>query len=209
MGHLKPATELVSPAHPVVLGSGSPRRREILDQLGIPFVVHKAEANEDVRAGEAPSVYLERVVLAKLSEVARTVPADVAARAAAVLVADTSVIVDDSILGKPESPAHAASMLGTLAGRVHEVRTRFALARPTGELLFADTVVTAVHVRALSASEIAAYVATGEGVDKAGGYAVQGRGAAIVSRIEGSYTNVVGLPACELVVALARLGLRE
>jgi len=197
----------LSVASPLVLGSGSPRRREILSQLDIPHVVHKAEADEDVRPGEAAEAYLARVVLAKLSEVTATLPEDLASRAAGVLVADTSVLVDGAILGKPENALHAANMLERIAGRAHEVKTRFALADARGTVRLAETVTTVVHVRPLSPRTIAAYVATGEGVDKAGGYAVQGRGAALVSRIDGSYTNVVGLPACELAVALASLGL--
>lgn len=203
-----PATpRLLTPETPIVLGSGSPRRREILAQLGVPFVVHKAEADESVREGEPAADYLVRVVSAKLAEVSSTLPDALTGTARAILVADTSVVVDGTIFGKPENALHAARMLEALSGRAHEVRTRFAIADASSAVLHAETVVTRVAFRALDARAIAAYVATGEGVDKAGGYAVQGRGAAIVSRIEGSYTNVVGLPACELAVALERLGL--
>src|SRR5690606_10674004 len=127
---------------------------------------------------------------------------------AAILVADTSVIVDDEVLGKPGSVQHAEAMIARLANRTHEVWTRFAIgaAEVPARVLHAETVSTYVTFRALTQAQIRAYVASGEGKDKAGAYAVQGRGAALVSRIEGSYTNVVGLPACEVVVALERLG---
>jgi septum formation protein len=198
----------------ILLGSGSPRRREILDQLRVPFVVHVASADETTLAGEAPAAYLERVVLAKLGAVSGAfregsdAPAAVRG-AAAILVADTSVIDGADILGKPADVAEAEAMIARLAGRTHEVWTRFAVATPSAApaVLRSETVVTRVTFRALSPAAIRAYAASGEGTDKAGGYAVQGLGAGLVARIEGSYTNVVGLPACEVLVALEELGL--
>ena len=176
-----------------------------------------ADADEDVRPGETPTAYLERVVLAKLAAVrarlARSegTEAEGARDAAALLVADTTVVCParGDILGKPTSPDDARAMLTRLAGRTHDVHTRFALAACAGDAAptHAETVTTRVTFRALSGDEARAYVATGEGVDKAGGYAIQGRAMAFVARIDGSYANVVGLPACELVVAMARLGL--
>jgi septum formation protein len=118
-----------------------------------------------------------------------------------VLVADTLVLVDGAVVGKPTDDGDARAILRALSGRAHEVWTRFALDR--GE---AETVRTRVIFRALSDDAIARYVATGEGRDKAGSYAIQGLGAFAVSRIEGSYTNVVGLPACEVIDALLRAG---
>jgi septum formation protein len=194
-----------------VLGSGSPRRREILTAIGVPHVVHKGDANEDVLPSEDADVYLARVAEAKLADVVRTLPAALRATARAVLVADTSVIVDGEILGKPGALGEAEAMIARLAGRTHEVRTRFCLARidgPVAQVAHAETVVTRVTFRPLGAAQIRAYAASGEGSDKAGAYAVQGLGGALVSRIEGSYSNVVGLPACEVAVALERLGLR-
>ncbi len=199
----------------LLLGSGSPRRREILANLRVPFVVHVASADETVHEGEAPAAYLERVVLAKLRAVAAVyAPGSVAAAdvraTSAVLVADTSVIDDGAILGKPADADEAETMIARLAGRTHEVWTRFAIGRVAGadvELAHAETVITRVTFRALTPARIRAYAESGEGLDKAGGYAVQGLGAGIVARIEGSYTNVVGLPACELIVALEELGL--
>ena len=199
----------------LLLGSGSPRRREILANLRVPFVVHVASADETVHEGEGPGAYLERVVLAKLAAVAgvyapgSVAPGDVRATSA-VLVADTSVIDDGAILGKPADADEAETMIARLAGRTHEVWTRFAIGRVHGEeirLAHAETVITRVTFRALTPARIRAYAESGEGLDKAGGYAVQGLGAGIVARIEGSYTNVVGLPACELIVALEELGL--
>jgi septum formation protein len=182
----------------------------VLETLRIPHVVAPVDVDETVRAGEGPAAYLERVVAAKLLA---GVDACAGERASSlVLVADTSVLVDDAILGKPTSAEHAEALISRLAGRAHEVCTRFALGSRRGDgsaaCLHAETARTVVHVRPLTASQVRAYVATGEGTDKAGAYAVQGIGAGIVSRIEGSYTNVVGLPACELVVALESLGIQ-
>lgn len=201
----------------LVLGSGSPRRREILASLGVAFVVVAAAANEDVAPGESPAAYLERVVLAKLAAVRARLATcgeadgDVMREASAVLVADTTVVcpVRGDILGKPESEEGALAMLARLAGRTHDVHTRFALASCESDAppLHAETVTTQVTFRALLDDEMRSYVATREGFDKAGGYAVQGRAMAFVSRIDGSYTNVVGLPACELWVAMMRLAL--
>jgi septum formation protein len=186
----------------LVLGSGSPRRREILANLGVPFVVHVAGADETIEDGELPQAYLERVVRAKLAAVGEVytptsgspvAPRDVVSTTA-VLVADTSVIDGVTILGKPADLDEAEAMIARLAGRTLVVAHE-------------ETVITRVTFRALSAAQVRAYAVTGEGLDKAGGYAVQGRGAGIVARVEGSYTNVVGLPACELLVALEALGL--
>lgn len=207
------------PTASLLLGSGSPRRREILANLRVPFVVHVAGADETIHEGEGPAAYLERVVRAKLAAVAEVyapssaAPDDVRATSA-MLVADTSVIDDGAILGKPADADEAEAMIARLAGRTHEVWTRFAIGRadvatPAREVrvLHAETVITRVTFRSLTPARIRAYAESGEGLDKAGGYAVQGLGAGIVARIEGSYTNVVGLPACELIVALEGLGL--
>jgi septum formation protein len=187
----------------VVLGSASPRRREILESLRVPHVVFAAAVDEDVLPGERPDAYLVRVVRAKLVAVRAALPADLRARATAILVADTSVLVGDAILGKPADAHDARRMIERLAGRTHEVHTRFALASvDAAGFLHEETVRTRVTFRALTPGAVRAYAESGEGMDKAGGYAVQGLGAGLVARIEGSYTNVVGLPACEVVVAL-------
>lgn len=209
---------MIDDAHPLLLGSGSPRRREILTSLGLPLRVAAAEVDEGTRPGEGPAAYLERITLAKLAAVRQLPPA---AGAGAILVADTSVILGESILGKPRDEAEARAMLSALSGREHQVWTRFAIAGGSQAAtatastpepgcaapLHAETVVTRVCFRALRDDEVALYAATGEGLDKAGAYAIQGIGAFAVARIEGSYSNVVGLPACEVVSALRATGL--
>jgi septum formation protein len=195
---------------PLLLGSASPRRKALLETLGIPLVVIAVDADERRREGEMADAYLERVTLDKLERACADARA---ASASAVLVADTVVLGDDEILGKPSGAADAIAMLTRLSGRAHEVRTRFQLGRPNGATppfvttLHAETVSTRVHFRTLEGDEIARYVATGEGMDKAGSYAVQGIGSFAVQRIEGSYANVVGLPVCEVVVALKHAGI--
>lgn len=187
---------------PLFLASGSPRRREILTTLGLPFEAAGVDADESRRPGEGVEVYLERVVGEKL----RLAELEASRRGlGVVLVADTVVVLEGRALGKPADRADNAAMLRALSGRTHQVMTRFALAR-RGAPAFAQTVVTDVRFRDLDEGEVAAYVATGEGLDKAGGYAVQGVGGFAVAAVAGSYSNVVGLPACELVLALRRLG---
>ena len=192
--------------HPLLLGSASPRRREILATLGLPLVVRPAVVDESVVPGEQALPYLARIAARKL---AATGARPEAASAGAILVADTTVILDAQILGKPADEAEARSMLRALSGRAHQVSTRFAISGPDAPttLLHAETVSTQVFFRALDEAEIEGYAATGEGLDKAGGYAVQGLGSFAVARLEGSYANVVGLPACEVVSALRKLGL--
>ena len=192
---------------PIVLGSASPRRRELLGLGQIPFIVCPANADESTRRGEAPAVYLERVAAAKLEAVRLALVGVRAAHADAILVGDTIVVgPDDRVLGKPHDDRDGYAMLERLSGRIHTVRTRFLLAERAGQPLHAETVVTEVTFRALSPGEITDYVASGEGRDKAGGYAVQGGAAAFTVRIQGSYTNVVGLPLCEVQSALRALG---
>jgi len=200
-----PPSPSLSPSAPLVLGSGSPRRREILAAARVPFEVVVGDADETVRAREPAETYLERVVLAKLASVRERASASGAERF--VLVADTSVVVDGAILGKPSDDREGFEMLARLRARTHEVMTRFAIAAMRGEPLHASTVRTLVTFRAIEDAEAWAYVASGEGRDKAGGYAVQGLASTFVERIDGSYSNVVGLPACEVVIALRRLGL--
>jgi septum formation protein len=194
---------VISNAAPLALGSASPRRRALLEQVGIPLVAFAADVDERHLAGESAETYLARVTAAKLARAAADARA---AGSEVVLAADTVVLADGEIMGKPESDEHGAAMLSRLSGRAHQVRTRFALGRPGGAAFHEDTVTTAVHFRPLDAAEIARYVATGEGRDKAGGYAIQGIGSFAVARIEGSYSNVVGLPLCEVILALKRHG---
>lgn len=193
---------LIDAAHPLVLGSGSPRRREIVSALGLPFQVLAADIDESVRAGEAPLAYMERVASEKLEAVRTRVGATAHA---AILVADTSVVIDGDILGKPSDVEDAARLFSRIAGRVHSVYTRYAIG--TTSSVVARTIETHVHIRAASAEEIRAYAATGEGLDKAGAYAAQGVGSFFIERVVGSYSNVVGLPACEVLADLRELGL--
>jgi len=202
----------ISADSPLVLGSASPRRLELLRLLGLPVVVHRASADESARAGDTANAYLDRIVAAKLDAV-RSLPKGPGAssslrRGQAVLVADTIVVArDGTIFGKPSDEEQSHAMLERLAGATHDVRTRFALADsvPDSPAAHAETVTTRVTFRTLDGGELRDYVAGGEGNDKAGGYAVQGMAAAFVQRIDGSYTNVVGLPLCEVVVALRKL----
>jgi septum formation protein len=195
----------IEAAHPLVLGSASPRRREMISWLGVPFVVRTADVDESTRAGEAPHAYLARVTLAKLDAV-RTLELGVPA---GVLVADTMVVAPDgAVLGKPVDEGEAREMIERLAGATHEVSTRFALAEAArgAPVAHVETVTARVRFRAVSRDEAEAYARTGEGKDKAGGYALQGRAAAFVSAVEGSYTTVIGLPLSEVVVAMRALG---
>jgi septum formation protein len=206
---------VIHPSRPLLLGSASPRRRDILASLGLPFVVLAADIVEDVLPGETPAPYLERITLAKLAAIWQRLARGSSGlpergSLAAVLVADTTVVIDDQILGKPADVPHAVEMLSRLVGRSHDVFTRYAIGRAepgADALLAARTVHTEVRLRRASAAEVEAYARTGEGLDKAGAYAAQGVGSFLVEGVTGSYSNVVGLPACELVSDLTLLGL--
>ena len=189
---------------PLLLASASPRRRELLELAGLAFEVVGAGADESVHDGEAPLPYVARVARAKLQSAF-----PVTRPGAVVLAADTVVIADGRhILGKPRDDKDARQMLRSLSGRHHDVATGFALAHPSsGTVLAERTARTRVTFRPIAATEIEAYVATGEGRDKAGAYAVQGRASAFVLAIDGSWTNVVGLPTADLVMELRQLGL--
>lgn len=190
------------PYSKVVLASASPRRRELLAQVGITLRTVPAAVNETVLAGESAERHVVRLSEAKALAIAarREVPGRW------FIGSDTVVVRDATILGKPVDAADAAAMLRSLAGRAHQVVTGFAVHdRATGRML-SGAVVTRVWIKPLTAREIAGYLATGEPFDKAGAYAVQGQGAFMVPRIEGSYSNVVGLPLCEVLAALEQLG---
>ncbi|HMJ52732.1 MAG TPA: Maf family protein [Polyangiaceae bacterium] len=203
---------VIDEKNPLGLGSASPRRKALLETLRIPLLVIAVDADERRRGAEGPDAYLERVTRDKLTRVAAE---ERALGTSSLLVADTIVLLGDDILGKPANVEEATAMLTRLSGCCHEVRTRFLLGpSPVGKSnvgatvpLHAETVRTMVHFRPLEGEEIRRYAATGEGMDKAGAYAVQGVGSFAVQRIEGSYANVVGLPVCEVVLALRRLGL--
>ncbi len=200
---------VVSSGRPLLLASGSPRRRELLEAVGLPLIVRAFAVDETRLAAEGVDAYLERVARAKLFA-ALSGAAEEAASSVA-LAADTVVVLDGEALGKPTDPRDAVDMLSALSGRSHVVKTRFAIGVVGRALeeLDARTVTTTVHFRGLSTDAIERYVATGEGVDKAGGYAIQGIGGFAVRRIEGSYSNVVGLPVSEVIEALESLQLLE
>ena len=188
------------PRPPIVLASASPRRRELLRGLGLSFEICPADLDETPEAREAPGALAERLSRAKAEAVARQRPE------ALVIAADTVVTLRGRLLGKPADEAENRAFLAALAGREHEVLTGHALAyQGRLEQVLRRTV---VRFRPLSAAEIAAYAASGEGRDKAGGYAIQGLGATLVPYIEGCYFNVVGLSITALLEGAARLGVR-
>ncbi len=170
------------------------------------FTVLTADTDEGQFPDEPSSLYHARIVMAKLHAVCAKASA-AGLGDGVVLVADTIVVLGDRVLGKPESEEDARRMLAGLADSEHEVRTRFLLAEVEGAaVVHAQTVTTTVWFRPLEAEEIAAYVATGEPMDKAGAYGIQGRAASFVRALEGSYTAVVGLPLAEVTVALRTHG---
>ncbi len=181
-----------------MLASASPRRRELLASLGLTFDVEPADVDETVLPGEGPAELVARLAAAKAAVVGARRPAGL------VLAADTTVVVDGEVINKPPTPADNADYLRRLSGTVHDVYTGHALR--LGDRREDVVVRTRVRFRPLSEAEVAWYVASGEGVDKAGGYAIQGRGAALVAAIEGCYTNVVGLSLPTVVEAARRLG---
>ncbi len=176
---------------PLILASASPRRRELLAQCGIEFEVISADDPEPLReAAEDTLAFVRRAAEAKASQVARRHPRRL------VLGADTIVVVDDEVLGKPADAQDAAAMLRRLSGREHCVHTGVALLSAVGDEIDIDsrTATSRVTFRLLSDAEIQAYVATGEPMDKAGAYGIQGLGGRLVARFQGSFTNIVGLP---------------
>jgi len=195
----------------IYLASRSPRRRELLKQIGVSFEMlllrvdprRGPDVDETPLPQEDPEVYAQRVARAKaefaLEQVARR-----ALRARPVLAADTIVVLDERIIGKPDDAEDAARILAALSGRAHRVISVVVVGLK--EQLETRMSVSSVWMRALAPEEIRRYVATGEPLDKAGAYAVQGRAAAFIERIEGSYTGIVGLPLAETVLLLRRFG---
>ena len=185
---------------PLVLASASPRRRELLGWLGVPFEIQPAALEERRRAGEAPAAYVRRIATEKALAVAAHHPD------ALVLGADTEVVLGDAVLGKPRDAGHAREMLARLSGRTHEVISAVALVG--GDEAETKVVVSRVRFDDLDPDRIDAYVATGEPLDKAGAYALQGRGAALIRWMEGSPSAVIGLPLAETAALLAARGVR-
>jgi len=190
-------------APPLVLASASPRRRHVLAQLGLEFEVRPApdEVEDPWDGREEPKAFATRLARAKAAAVAAERPE------ALIVAADTIVVLDGEILGKPRDPDEAVSMLARLAGRWHTVHTAVAVTAP-GRREAAGIESTEVRFRPLDAAAIAAYVATGEPLDKAGAYGIQGFGAALVEEIRGCYFNVMGLPVQRVLAALEAVGWR-
>ncbi len=192
----------MSTAPSIVLASASPRRRDLLAQLGIRFAVVPSNACEEQIPGESPQQFVERLSVEKAREVASR--PEVPGRW--FIGSDTIVLRDQTILGKPADPDEAAAMLRSLSGRSHQVLSGYAIYDRQQDTTVSGSVSTEVRFKELTEREIAGYIATGEPMDKAGSYAIQGIGAFMVLGISGSYTNVVGLPLCVVVSDLERLG---
>ncbi|MDD2036967.1 Maf family protein [Pseudomonas putida] len=185
---------------PLYLASGSPRRRELLTQIGVPFIVISAPIDESPLPSESAPAYVERLARAKAAAGLARVDGP-----AVVLGADTAVVLDGRILGKPENREDALAMLADLSGREHQVLTAVAL--DDGQRVHSFCVTSTVRFRAISTDEAQRYWASGEPADKAGGYAVQGLGAVFVTGLSGSYSAVVGLPLCETADLLDQFGI--
>jgi septum formation protein len=182
----------------MILASESPRRRELFAAIGVPFRVVPSGVDEIPRSGESPTRFVRRAALDKGEAVSLLHPATF------VLSADTIVVADGRILGKPRDRAEARRMLSRLAGREHKVYTAVCLLCRERGFRDLGTEVTRVRFRPLTAAEVAAYARTGECDDKAGAYAAQGAGMLLIDRVAGSFTNVVGLPMARVVAMLAR-----
>ncbi|WP_319543850.1 Maf family protein [uncultured Pseudodesulfovibrio sp.] len=181
---------------PIVLASGSPRRRELLADLGLEFTVHPSPLEEPApELNEPPQDYVKRMAELKTLDVARLYTGQT------VIGADTIVVLKDRIMGKPKDDAHALEMLTALSGKTHQVITGFCMVMPDGSDI-TKAVSTDVDMRNSTDEELRAYIATGEPTDKAGAYAIQGVGTFLVTAINGSYTNVVGLPVARILQIL-------
>lgn len=193
---------VINRQNPLILASSSPRRKELLKRIGLPFHPVASSIIEDN--------FNEDPVQASCS-LAKQKATDVRPgfETSWILGADTLVVVDNKILGKPENEQDAVEMLTLLSGRDHNVITGFCILTPSGKALHSEAVITRVLVKELTRKEIVDYVRTGEPYGKAGSYAIQGIGAFMVEAISGSYTNVVGLPVCSLIKALIMIGALE
>ncbi|MBE7034513.1 MAG: septum formation inhibitor Maf [Ruminococcaceae bacterium] len=181
------------PSAVVVLASASPRRRELLEQIGLPFFVLPSQADEDINPDLSPQLTVQSLSLLKAADIAKTQPAS-----AYVIGADTVVVLDGEILTKPKDEEDARRMLARLSGRAHSVVTGVTVIRCRDGKSISVCEETKVFFKEMSEAEIASYVATGEPLDKAGSYGIQGLGALFVEKIEGDYNNVVGLPLMRL-----------
>lgn len=186
--------------HRLVLASRSPRRRDLLTQMGLDLEILPANVDETMAPGLSPAAYVKILAEKKAAAVMQQ------RQQAWVLGADTIVVRDGEVLNKPRDPDEAVFMLEQLSGRIHSVFTGYAAGRHADGILVSRAVETRVVFRALTRHEILWYTGTNEPYDKAGGYAVQGLGAFLVKEIQGSWSNVVGLPVCEVIQTLVSLG---
>ncbi|OIP42150.1 MAG: septum formation protein Maf [Deltaproteobacteria bacterium CG_4_8_14_3_um_filter_51_11] len=193
------SSNLISSENPLILASDSPRRRDILTQLRIPFRQVSSNSEEKKAAGDP----MKDVCLIAERKAMAVRPSEPSSW---IMAADTVVVLGDNVMGKPTDAREAFAMLTNLDGKSHRVITGLCILSPIGTRALCDSVVTEVRFRDIAESEINAYIATGEPFGKAGAYAIQGIGAFMVEGITGSYTNVVGLPACVLVKALIEAG---
>jgi septum formation protein len=185
----------------LILASASPRRADLLREAGIEAEIQPADVNEDVEPGEGPEAYVRRVADAKGRAISVRAPGRF------VLAADTAVVVDGQILGKPSSDDDAGRLLRLLSGRSHLVISGVCLMKNGAPAVQTEVETTAVEFAKLSSAEIAWYVSSGESIDKAGGYGIQGLASRFVTRITGSYTNVVGLPIAVVYRMCMKAGL--
>jgi len=188
----------------LILASSSPRRAEVLADAGFTFEVVAARVDESRRTGEQAEAYVRRLAEAKARAVAGGVSPP-----AIVIAADTVVVMDGEVLGKPASAEDAGRMLRRLSGRTHQVLTGLAVLKIPGGAARVEIETTQVTFAPLTEAEIEAYVASGEPLDKAGAYAIQGRGGRLVARVEGCYFNVVGLPLARLYRILREMGWKD
>ncbi len=185
----------------IILASSSPRRKELLQSVGIKFEVIAPLSDESLLHNENPKDYALRLALEKAISVSQNLDGDFL-----VIGADTIVVVDDEILGKPLNEEDAGVMLSRISGREHHVLTAFSITKPKDTILHSQVVDTKVRVKTLEPEEIEGYIKTTEPMDKAGAYGIQGIGAFLVKGVYGSYTNVVGLPLVEVLEVLNKLG---
>jgi septum formation protein len=184
----------------LILASSSPRRKELLEQIGLRFEVVPGGVDEKIKDGENPVEHVLRLAEEKALDVANK------SRDSWVIAADTIVLVDGEILGKPAKEKEAYQMLLKLSGKEHRVITGFCILNTSNGESVKESVETTVTFKELTEEEIRGYIKTKEPFDKAGGYAIQGKGSFMIKEIKGSYTNVIGLPICEVVEALERVG---
>ena len=186
---------------PVILASSSPRRRELLEKAGLKFTVDSSETDEKLIYTADPAELARQISLMKASSAVPRHPGSI------IIAADTFGVLDGSLLGKPGDAAHAREMLALMSGKCHEVVTGFTIIDADSRKTVSHVVKTRVHFKALSKAQIEKYVGTGEPLGKAGAYAIQGKGADLVEKIEGDYYNVIGLPVRALANELIKFGI--